>query len=201
MALGDVYRLTLLGSFLGQAHENVLHYKVTAQAGFDPTGSQSVAAWVAAVQGDYLDIFSTAFTLNGFIWQRLLTSKNDPLYVAAAPSSDGTIAGDPTNSFDAAVISLRTGIPNRRHRGRIYIGGQAKANWVGNTMEAAYATALGTFFTTLVAPLNVAPGGGADYTLTLAVYSRLDNAAAVVTSGLLDDNPGTMRSRKAGVGV
>jgi len=201
MALGDTWRLVISGSFLGQAHQNVLHYKVIAQPGFDPTQAQIVAAWVAAVQGDYLDCFSDQYTLQGFTIQRLLVAPQDPLYVSATGTPPGTIGGDADASFKAAVISLRTGIPNRRHRGRIFLGGQAEANWIGNTMQAAYITALTDFFTTLNTDLQVNPGGGVDFTLHLAVYSRLDNSSTPVISGLLDDNPASMRRRKAGVGI
>ena len=48
MAVGDTWRFILAGTFLDQAHQNVLHYKVTAQPGFDPSPTQFATAWAAA---------------------------------------------------------------------------------------------------------------------------------------------------------
>jgi len=48
VALNDTWRFILAGEFLGQAHQNVLHYKVTAQAGFDASPTQIAAAWATA---------------------------------------------------------------------------------------------------------------------------------------------------------
>jgi len=201
MAVGDTWRFILAGTFLDQAHQNVLHYKVTAQPGLDPSPTQFATAWAAANLTEYLDVFSDQYTLNVYSVQRILVAPSDPLIIPAAAASDGTIAGDADASFKAAVVSLRTGIPNRRHRGRVFLGGQAEANWVGNTMQAAYATLVQTLFTALTTPLNVAPGGGVDFTVALAVFSRLDQTSSVVTSGLIDDNPAMMRRRKQGVGI
>lgn len=201
MAVNDTWRFILAGTFLGQAHQNVLHYKVTAQAGLDPSMTQFATAWAAANLTEYLDVLSVDYNLHAYYVQRLLVAPSDPLVISSGAGNDGTIAGEADHSFSAAVVSLRTGIPNRRHRGRVFIGGQAEANWDGNQMAGAYATLVQTLFTALTTPLNVAPGGGVDATFQLAVFSRLDQASSVVTSGLIDDNPAIMRRRKMGIGI
>lgn len=198
MAVGDVYKLSVIGSAGGQSHYNVLHYRVDSQTGVGATVQEMIQEWAAVMQAAYLDCLGAHYTLAGFIMKQILPTPGNPEERPAAGTVVGSIVGDPAPSYQAQVTGLRTNVATRSGRGRVYLGAQIEANSEatdGNKYTAAYLTTVGAFYALYQADLTVT-GASGNSTLTPQVYSKKLNTVAEVVQTLVSSRPATMRSRK-----
>lgn len=200
MALGDVFRFTLIGEYELSVNMNVLHYEVVGMAGTGATPTQILNGLLADVKADYLDAMNAGYNLTGARLQQILPVKGDPLEVAVAPPEPGTVAGDGMPGYVSAVISLRTGIADRSHRGRIFLPARSESDSAGSVLNAGALTLITTAATTLVGPITqgVAPNTS---DMQLTVFSKLLNNSTPVEEFLVRPTLKTQRRRMVGRGI
>lgn len=118
----------------------------------------------------------------------LLTGLQDQL-VQAPVALVGSAAGSSLPPDVALVVSLRTGLANRRGRGRFYLPALAAASLTatGKVLTASV--------TTLIAALGTAFAPYTTATDTPVVYSRTGRSTATITSFDIGDLYDTQRRR------
>lgn len=149
MAIGDVYRLAVIGSNQGiDELVNVHHYLQTTTGG-DDFGVDLIDAWHADSGLTYVNCFSDQCLLVGYQVRNLTQPEFGTDYSLPA-SEPGTRIGHMLPPSNAPVVSWRTGLIGRRRRGRTYTwpgseddqnAGQMSATWQG-LLSAWAATAL-----------------------------------------------------------
>jgi len=200
MALGDIIRLTIIGEYELSVVMNVMHYKVVGVAGTGATLTQIMNGWLADVKTDYLAAMNNGYNLTGVKAQIIAPIVSDPIEAVVAPPEPGVVAGDGMPGYIAAVISLRTGIADRSHRGRIFLPARSESDSNGSTLNAGAITDITTLATTLLGPLTegVAPNTS---DIQLAVWSELLFAGTAVDSFLVRSQLKSQRRRMVGRGI
>jgi hypothetical protein len=199
MAAGEIYQATIEGKLDGQITNNVMHFRGTNNI----TGSeQSLADSVLdCVLTTLLPGLSNEFHIDRVRVRRILPTAGNEVTAEAPGNSLGATTGS-LPSFNAAVLSLRSANGSKSGRGRMFIagiptGGEA-ASQVSDTLQ-----------TTLVAFIACLAGkfisGLSTSGMEWGVLSRKNYAANpstesswwnAITSVLVNDAIGTMRSRK-----
>lgn len=200
MALGDVYRITVIGDYLGQTIENALHFVNVNQINQDPSGDAILARWKTLFQASYLDVCNVGYEMKALIAQRVKGGINNQSQAAPDAPSVGTVAGDGMPSYVACVASLRTFVASRSGRGRIYFGAVSEADSNGNTLAAAYRTNVLNLVVAMGTTWSVIEGAN-QIDVQLAVYSRLQDVGRPLASVNVRQEPATIRRRKAGRGI
>ena len=200
MALGDIIRLTIIGEYELSVVMNVMHYKVVGVAGTGATLTQIMNGWLADVKTDYLAAMNVGYNLTGVKAQIIAPIVSDPIEAVVSPAEPGVVAGDGMPGYIAAVISLRTGIADRSHRGRIFLPARSESDSSGSTLNAGAITDITTLATTLLGPLTegVAPNTS---DIQLAVWSELLFAGTAVDSFLVRSQLKSQRRRMVGRGI
>lgn len=177
MAIGDVYRLSVVAQGQGSLYMNTyaLHQDVASvtQADFvgianaireiaRPLQSNSVTyrSW-RAVQvrgGDVAPVASECRRTGGVVFE-----------AAYAGTNIGGGLQDPLPPQAALVVTINTGKVGRRFRGRTYHFGWAEDQQTGGLWSSALLTALGTNLTNFQ---NLYSASGSDPTWTLGVWSE-----------------------------
>jgi len=200
MALGDIIKLTIVGEYDLSVVMNVLHYKVVGVAGTGATLAQIMNGWLADVKADYLAAMNEGYLLTGVKAQIISPIVSDPIEVAVAPPEAGTVTGDGMPGHIAAVISLRTGIADKKHRGRIFLPARSESDSNGSVINAGAIVLIGDLATTLVGPVTegVAPNTS---DIQLAVWSKALSSGTAVDTFLVRTNLKSQRRRQVGRGI
>jgi len=200
MALGDVFRFTLIGEYELSVNMNVLHYEVVGMAGTGATDAQIMNGLLADVKADYLAAMNEGYVLTGARLQRVLPVLGDPIEVAVSPPEEGDVTGDGMPGYVSAVISLRTGIADRSPRGRIFLPGRSESDSAGSVLNGGAVTLIDTAATTLIGPTTEGvPPNTSDMQLT--VYSKLLGNSTPVETFLTRPTLKTQRRRMVGRGI
>lgn len=200
MVAGDIIQLVVQGSLEGQLTNNVLNYKVMESAGAGATLLEFTTAWAAAVKADWLDAVSLEWEMVALRAQVVLPVKLDPFIELMGGADVGTVAGDSLPSFNAAVISWRTGIASRKKRGRTYIAGIPESGTTKSLLTAGEVGLLQNLKDALLAEV-VAGAGGNTANLRLIVRSLSGGGETVITTGEVRSTVYTQRRRLLGRGV
>lgn len=163
MAVGDVYRLTMLATFLGSTQMN--NYAFTMKSTPDPTPAD-VLTLANAMSNIQRPMQMSTCTWNSFTFHQLwgggMTTIQDECRRDGAKivignftaGWNGSIAsGDALPPQCAGVFTIGTGIAGRRRRGRSYLFGmaethQASGNWTSTwltSIQGALNTTLGLY--------------------------------------------------------
>jgi hypothetical protein len=196
MALGDVWRLSLIGSHAGTELQVItMHIRMK-------TGTGTFDGAAAHLKTNLLDLLKTKQN-NGFRWDEIrgITVNTAPpvagLYNTAFPLA-GQIAGDELAHQVAMVVSTRTAYAGRSYRGRNYIGALNEADMTSGLWLNATADAIQTYYDDLVAGIG-ASGANADY--MWVVWSEKLQTYNGITEAIVRTIPGVVRRRRVGVGV
>jgi len=201
MPLADTYRFTFVGDYNGSVMENVLHFKVTAVGGgAAPTTLTVGTGLLNELQPAYLAMLNEAYTLVLARCQLILPVKTDPVEIPAVGTVIGDITGDGLPAVIAAIITWRTGVADRKHRGRSFIPAQSESQCDESTLAAGQVSIMDTFADACVTPITVGTAPNSE-DLTIAVLSRELNQATVVTNWISRNSVRTMRSRTPGRGI
>lgn len=136
----------------GRPQLNVLHGTYTAVGPLNPNLAENV--WTAfkasaASQAATTDQFSTSTVWTG-IGIVDLRSANNPEIISTTASLAGTGVGVPVPDQASIVVTVRTSLTGRSHRGRVYTAGYAAAsNTAAGTISDPAAAAALTLVTAL----------------------------------------------------
>jgi hypothetical protein len=120
--IAGIVRCSIEATMSGEQVVNVLHLDL----GSDPTPSADAAsdlgaAWKSALQAT--GHCSNAYSANAITCQPLDGSSAGQTFVPSGWPWVGGSSVDPAPTILARILTLRTGLAGRSHRGRIYVGG------------------------------------------------------------------------------
>jgi hypothetical protein len=213
MAVNDTIELAVQGVVGGQQHVHTLHFRYQEVSG---TESGLIAAWKAACLASYRAMFSTLDTPATLI-RAAQVCGTLPL---RAPSEDASgpaagtraITADPLPTWVAQVVSERTALAGRSHRGRFFMGGLYEVDSSGtdgNTVPVGNQRAIliQTYLDALLGAFQLTSGTNTTYklvvhsrTLAAIIGTQCQNSSTPVTGLIRRDLLGSMRSRKPGSG-
>lgn len=201
-ATGDIYQVTYQYLVEGQTCENVIHYRGLVPA-LTKTQVRTSANfyWTTISPG-----ISNLVTFPSMIIKQMTPLAFDETISAPTPTTAGVSAAPPINNTIALVVTKRTGVAGKTHRGRIYFPGipTTQADQAGlNTAGAA-------IWLTITNNLMATYGpSGTDLNLQIGVYSgSIGGFNPFTVAGWqpltsLDVQPifGNQRRRRIGVGI
>lgn len=192
---GDILEARFVCFVPNQVGINVRHYGVSGVIGA-PTGVDVADYLDGVFESFYKSCISSQATYRGCGVKRLLAvpSAED---IGIANAGIGTGAGDLLPKQTCGLITLRTGLPGRGFRGRVYVPFPAEDdNDTDSTPTAAYITLLTAFGTQLktVLPMVISVGV-TEATLTPLVYHRLLGLGTAITQGTPRDRWASQRRR------
>lgn len=202
-AAGEIIQATFSSQLDGQLCENVLHFREIVEASTDAAISASLEAFrlVLAAKMSVFSIFSQTR------WKRVTPVPLDFQFAAITDAGTGLVNQRPMPTTCAVVVTLRTGVSGKTHRGRFYLPGWPRS-WVddnnnrfnvdGQAAANSLAAAIGAGWFT----------GGSDATLRLGMYSRTIGGSSPmtlagwqqVTQAVPQSILGNQRRRRIGVG-
>lgn len=206
--VNDLYQVVVRGYQEGQECNNVLHFKTLT-----PTGDVEtflILALIECFQDTLLPGLSSAFAYDTVKWKRVSPTLGPEHVTPFVVTFAGSEVGDSLPTFNAALISIRTGEGGRSKRGRMFLPGipdtgtiKSNLDLSGNTWLAivAFAACMATKF------IQNEPIGNNNF--RIGVYSRKIGGSAFPygVAGFtpaISLNPvaliATMRSRKVGRG-
>lgn len=194
-AVINTVKLVIAGTCDNQAVVNVLHYRYTGSPPSAAALNTFITAWLTNHATQWYNCHGNNYALNSLTATDLNTlSGFQATQNVAGPGNTGSITGFAIPNNVALALSWRTGITGRRHRGRSYIGGLTSNAIAGDLASPAFASALSTLGTSLVATLE---SGIFD----LAIASLVDHVSVAVTGFVIDTILDSMRRRLPGRGV
>lgn len=196
MAIGQVWRMTLIGSHSGtELAMMTMHIEMK-------TGNGTFAGAAAYLSTNLVDLLKTK-QANTFRWDEIrgLTVNTTPpladLYNTGYPRA-GSIATEEQVHQVALVVSTKTAYAGRSYRGRNYIPALPEASTTAGLFDNATVDAIQTYYDDLVAALG-ASGANPDY--MWVVWSEKLQAHFGITDTIVRNVPGVVRRRRVGVGV
>lgn len=196
MAVGDVWRMSLIGSHSGtELGVMTMHIRMK-------TSNGTFAGAAAYLKTNLLDLLKTQ---QGTAWRwdeiRGLTVNTSPpmadLYNTGFPLT-GQAATELVPYQVAIVVSTKTAYAGRSYRGRNYIPGMTEASFTAGLVTSATGNSIQTYYDDLVAALG-ASGANVDY--MWVVWSEKLQSYNGITDTIVRDVPGVIRRRRVGVGV
>jgi len=147
-----------------------------------------VTTWWNAIKGK----ISTAYTLQGISMYAYSFPTPTALFQAesAAIASPGTLTGTGSPIDTCLVVSLRTGIPGRSQRGRMYLPCHEGATVTTGMLASATATLYNTSTKALFDTANTLT------TNKVVVVSRTHGSYETVKSLVADNKPDVQRRRE-----
>lgn len=152
----NVAECRIVGLLRGQLCENVLHFFNTlgafTQADLNTLADNLGAQW----NGNVLPLISSDYTFE-LVQARDLTTQFAPTAEFSGASAAGG-GGDAMPNNVASCFSLRTGLPGRSNRGRLYIGGIPRDAVTENNITAGFRNSMLTALGNLIGQDSVATG-------------------------------------------
>jgi len=164
-AVGEIYQFTLVSLYQGQTVENVVHMRAVALTTPTPTMFQNaIDQWFTSQQ---------SVQVTAVIYQPCRIKQMTPIAFdehlvlpAIATGAAGTTGANTTLSV---VITKRTGVAGKTHRGRFYLAGYPAVWGVDRINASSGPTILGTFAGELLAKFGE---GGTNGDFVAGIYSR-----------------------------
>jgi hypothetical protein len=196
LAINDVLEVRFVCKAPTQYAFNVRHFRVTAIGGGQPTLDTAVLAMSAKFGPLYKACMSSTATFYGCDVRRLLPSLSLAVQTKTG-SGAGTVAGDLMSTQTAGVISLRTNLPGKKFRGRMYIPFPGETD---NDVNARPVAALLSNYAALLLPhtQNTTYNNGADnFSAVGVIYHRSVKTETTIVSGFVRLDWGTQRRRSS----
>jgi hypothetical protein len=201
-AVGNIYQVTYNMRLNGQICENVVHYR-------ELTGL-STPAQIRTSAEKYLTLFATGIS-NEVVFTSIIIKQMTPLALdetvgPPVTTTQGANSSPAINNTLALILTKRTGVAGKSHRGRLYICGipASQADEVGLNLPG-----VGVWTGQVAGLMAVFGPTGTDTHLQIGVYSRSIGGFnpftvpgwQAITS--LDIQPvfGNQRRRRVGVGI
>ena len=201
-SVGQIYQVTYQQSLAGQLIENVIHFQ-------ERTGTSTPAQIDTSVQGFFTQMSQVQTT--DCIYTAIIVKQMTPVAfderIVTPITASGAQSSARFPTTVACVLTKRTGIAGKSHRGRIYVGAVPTVFATSpDRLNTAGGTAFGTF---AGAVMGLYGELGSDTHLQIGVYSRAIGGGHPFTlAGFLPLTSidtqiifGNQRRRRVGVGV
>lgn len=195
-ALGAYQRIVIKGVGPGSEIWQTSFATVVTSAITDQPGLQAylntvvpfIATWWTAVKANCYAVYKWTDVL-AYQYQSGNTSAQFQAEAVQTPVA-GTLASAASPIDTACVVSLRTAVPGRRTRGRMYVPCHASVQPADGNWAAAVPNALGTATKAMFNSITGGTIGGP------VVVSRTGNTYQVVTGLVTDSKPDVQRRRE-----
>lgn len=191
MAVGDVYRLSMVGTHLDQTIVNTLHFLQTAPIpGGVTTPNEILFRWSGGPGNTPLVRYSQVMSSRWHATEANVINVTNPLdnsqqQISLAGSRG---LGEICPPQCCSLLSIRTAGLGRSYRGRMYIGPVLEIDQVDGTITSSYSNALELFVNAVRDSYNSSP-------LAWVIYSRRLNTATPVSRILIRLSIATQRRR------
>jgi hypothetical protein len=202
-------RIRILGKLHGQDTVNVLHFAtntvINDNTARDALILQLMVAVLACVTDQLLDGVTSDWSLQGVEGTPIHPVLGDPQFDGTGAGSEGNL-GATSASFIATLVTIRTGLGGRSHRGRFFLPPPGELNTANSIFDAGTVAQIQAFLACLAGKFI---GAGATEPWRLGVLSRkkindvvqpFDNAFTEATSLTVTNLAAIMGSRKVGRG-
>lgn len=204
----DKFQVRIVGQVEGQETNNILYFM--AASPIDDVELRLIVALIECFQTHLIPVVSSAWQLKEVHWKRVNPTLGvENIFVPGGQvQGQGNAAALP--SFCSALVSIRTDLGGRSHRGRMFLPGLPEAATINSVFDTDHAfwAALLAFVACVAAKfiLGDPPGTNA---FQMMVYSRklggtafpLGNAGFTAVKRLVPNQLiATTRSRKVGRG-
>jgi hypothetical protein len=165
-ASGEIYQFTLVSSYQGQTCENVVHMRRTDLLPTTSTMVQNaINQWFASQQA--VQVTAVQYRPCRIKQMTPLAFDESLVLPSTATGVQGTTGANTTLSV---VITKRTGVAGKTHRGRFYLAGYPAVWGVDRVTSGDGPTLLGTFAGELLAKFGE---GGTNGDFVAGIYSRV----------------------------
>jgi len=209
-SIGDVYQVRIRGHIEGQETNNIWYFSAAAATADVELHLILVllSCWVTHM----IPQLSSAWTLQDAVWKKIYPTLGVENITIPTGTLVGGVSTDALPSYCSVVMSIRTALGGRSHRGRAYIAGCPEAATTGSVLTAgnAFLTAFQAFIACVVSNFILGDPPGAD-SFQMQVFSRkiggthLPVTTATAFTPVKAIKPvvqlGTTRSRKVGRGA
>ena len=118
--IGQLYEVRFVCKLANQYAVNVRHFRVTTIVSGQPTTDTFAGGLEAKFAPLFKACLSVRATWYGLGSRRVLPTQSLET-ISAAARGPGTVVGDALSTQTAAVITLRTPLPGKKFRGRMYV--------------------------------------------------------------------------------
>lgn len=207
MAIGDIYKLSVLGTF-GSGHQWVMthHYRQVLVTIVDTPGEDLATQFESEVASVLAQIISTNYVINTIEVRQItggLEAYDLPLELP------GEQVGEELPPQVCPLVKWATGLSGRRNRGRSYFPASVEATQTAGELSTAYKTAVQN-----VANAHLRLGESLAPTWEKVIYGYpyegdltatppkppRDENIALVTTAVVRNNLATQRRRRFGTG-
>lgn len=209
-SIGDMYQVSVEGTLEEQLCVNVWHFRCVGAA--DDVDLRLIVVFLNCFINNVLPVLSANYELTGIRWKRVSPTLGVEFFHVAPAGSVGGESGDSEPSYVSALLSMRTTLGGRTHRGRKYIAGipesQTTASRISSEPNDLFAGLLAFAACVLAAFVHPDAGTGPNQ-FNVGVYSRKTGGATFpynpsgftsVTAITPVRELATTRSRKLGSG-
>lgn len=199
---GQIYQVTYQQTLAGQTIENVIHFRERTGTSTPAQIATSVQAFMTAMsQVQTTDLVNTAIIVK----QMTPVAFDESIITPTTATGQQSSARFP--STVACVLTKRTGVAGKTHRGRIYVAAVPTIYATSpDRLNTAGGTAFGTFASSVMSTYGEL---GSDTHLQIGVYSRVLGGShpftvagwQALTSIDTQIIFGTQRRRRVGVGI
>jgi len=202
-------RVRVLGKLHGQDCIQVLYFSTNAEVNDNPARDALILALLQAVLACIVDqllpAVTSEYTLTGIEGTEVFPTKGDPIFAAAPANSVGQ-RGPTSSSVLATLISIRTGLGGKSHRGRNFWPPAGEADSNVSLIDPTVMQQLTDFINCIVGKFV---GQAKTEQWTLGVYSRKlgpnsttqwSNGFTAATQMIASNVIAVMGSRKVGRG-
>jgi len=193
VVIPSTVKLALNGVCYGQQVVNILHYKYTGSSPNSSTLLTFINAWLTAHLTQWNNVHSNEYLLRELVATDIGIANGAQATLALSSGNVGSIGTQAFPNNVAVAISWRTSLSGRRNRGRSFMGGIPGSAVDNDQVQASFLSALSILAIALIGQTFT---GGYD----LAVGSRSDLLAKVVTGFVLEALSDSMRTRLSGRG-
>lgn len=205
---GDKFQVRIVGEMEGQQTNNVFHFM--AATAIDDVELRLIAVLANCFVTHIIPVSSSVWKLVKIVWKKV----NPALGVEVITIPTGTLVGGGAAtalpSYASVVISIRTLVGGKSHRGRMYLPGIPEGATIVSALDTsnAFWTGVLNFAACLATNFILGDPPGSN-SFQMMVYSRklggstfpYNNAGFTAVSSFLPvQQLGTTRSRKVGRG-
>ncbi len=192
--INDIYEVKVYTTLGNQAGLNVFHHLVSNVVGTGVSDQQLADHYAGLYPSVYKNIMSSAASFRGVGVRRIKPTISLEVY-STIGQGPGLVTGDPLPKQIAGMITLRTALPGRANRGRMYVPFPAEAhNDADTTPTAPYMVLLGNLGMVVWSD-SVAGGGANTQTMSPGVYHRALGTLTRLTTYTTRDRWATQRRR------
>lgn len=200
--VGPVYQMTYQMKLDGQTCENVLHFRTLTGTETDTQIGQSAELYLATVK----PLIHQNVTFPLIVIKQMTPLAFDEKFWVPVNNTQGAVGGEIRSNSVAIILTKRTGIAGKTHRGRIYLPGVPFNLTTPNGLNVGGGAVAQTVCGNLIATFGDA---GTDLNLRIGVYSRSIGGFNPFTPAgwqqitRFDPQPvlGNQRRRRPGVGI